>query len=260
MPFNETADYTIVKNKNKFGITDNKGNVISPLKYSYIAPLSPSGLAIYSNGQKYGYLDENGKVAIHAGFDAACNFVEDYAFVKLDKIWSLINKQGLPALNFVKLHPKHNPALKDTDSIAVFNESEISRDSRGNSLIVKDGSNGDRYFLESSANSNEKYLLINANNTDSEYGFIRFDRYYGPKYSIRKEHVNEAEYLVPLGSNLARYRLYRLYGIADQNGKLIFEPKFENIDYYKDNIYIIFYRHNLCYLRTDGSWIWKPQD
>ena len=78
----------------KCGFVDFAGNEIIPPVWSLAGNFS-SGLAPVSDkNKKWGYIDKNGKIVIPCQWEKAEDFNGDYAWVKDNKTWRLITKDG----------------------------------------------------------------------------------------------------------------------------------------------------------------------
>lgn len=73
-----------LKKEGKYGIIDNKGNVIFPYKYSDLGKFDDRGITYAENETgKYGYVDENDRVVIDFLYLRAHNFERNYAEVSM---------------------------------------------------------------------------------------------------------------------------------------------------------------------------------
>ncbi|MFN7707939.1 MAG: WG repeat-containing protein [Sphingobacteriia bacterium] len=85
----------------RWGAIDETGKMIIPLKYKKLGTQFRSGLTHFNDGQRFGYLDRQGRVVIPAQFPLALNFRGDRAPVLTytpngtDGLkWALINPKG----------------------------------------------------------------------------------------------------------------------------------------------------------------------
>jgi hypothetical protein len=91
-----------------FGFIDTLGNFLLDPTYdlwggaaAYYSPIFSDGLCVFKKEDKYGYMDRTGKVKIPAIYDAADEFSEGLAPVRLDTIVIFINTKGEQAFNLV---------------------------------------------------------------------------------------------------------------------------------------------------------------
>ena len=75
-------------------IINKQGKIIFSTSSGHIYGHFSDGLCCVHNGNKYGYIDQSGKVAIPYQFDEACNFKGGVARVKQNGQWGLINSTG----------------------------------------------------------------------------------------------------------------------------------------------------------------------
>ena len=83
----------VVSKDMKYGAVDEKGTVIVPLEYDFIADFS-EGLAHAKKGSKKGYLDTKGNIAIPFEYDMANPFENGKAKVQKMDQWFYIDTQG----------------------------------------------------------------------------------------------------------------------------------------------------------------------
>lgn len=83
--------YAKVMKNDRWGIIDNKGDVVCPLKYSHIGELS-NGMIIIYDGYRYGYFSKETNSVWPCIFDKACPFDGDTAKVVYQGKNRIINK------------------------------------------------------------------------------------------------------------------------------------------------------------------------
>ena len=91
-----------VKINDKWGCIDETGRVVIPCKYDYVYDFS-EGLAAVKLNEKYGYIDTTGRVVIPFKYDLANDFSDGLARVQLNEIFSYIDKTGrevIPCNNY----------------------------------------------------------------------------------------------------------------------------------------------------------------
>ena len=66
------------------------------------------GLAWFHSGNKSGYIDKTGQVAIPARFDRAYDFHDGLAMVKENRTWGFIDKTGQMVIEY-KTEPAPEP-------------------------------------------------------------------------------------------------------------------------------------------------------
>lgn len=84
----------IESKKDRFGLIDTLGKLLTPISYDKIFPFKEGKARIMVNG-KYGFIDENHLVAVQPIYDNALDFSEGFAAICLGKLWGFINKDGI---------------------------------------------------------------------------------------------------------------------------------------------------------------------
>lgn len=80
----------------KYGYINENGDFVIQAQYDGVGNFS-CGLALVQTGEKHYFIDTTGKMINSAGFDEARDFRNNYARVKKDNVWGLIDRSG----NFV---------------------------------------------------------------------------------------------------------------------------------------------------------------
>ena len=272
-PFSENL--SIVSNR-RFGLVNNNGEVVTPMKYNYIGRLTESGMAIYSRNSRYGFMDSKGAIVIEAAYDNVSEFSNGYAIVCKNNIYSVIDISGVPVQNLEKGERTENTFVGDSSLIAKesigksvkFTINELLDAIKTNSPILYDNVNNEKYFLKKVKSRTTGYILLNEVENDSINGTLTINNVkvdYKNKFSFTKyndfySNFECWDYLASIGEGVAKYRYDVLYGIADYDGKIIFKPKFDNISYYAKGIYKLKYQSQVCYLKKEGIWLWKPNE
>ena len=90
----------------EYGFIDKTGRVVIRDVHPYT--VFSEGLAQVSYGNKSGYIDKTGQVAIPARFDRAYDFHDDLAMVKENRTWGFIDKTGQMVIEY-KTEPAPEP-------------------------------------------------------------------------------------------------------------------------------------------------------
>ena len=88
------------------GFIDKAGQVV--IQPANGAASFSEGLAWFHSGNKSGYIDKTGQVAIPARFDRAYDFHDDLAMVKENRTWGFIDKTGQMVIEY-KTEPAPEP-------------------------------------------------------------------------------------------------------------------------------------------------------
>jgi hypothetical protein len=90
---NASAALALVKIGNKYGYINSSGNVAIQAQYDAADSFS-NGLAMVKIGDKYGYINSSGNVVIQPQFDWAGSFSNGLAVVKIGNQYGYINSSG----------------------------------------------------------------------------------------------------------------------------------------------------------------------
>lgn len=83
----------VVWKNEKYGVIQNNGKIILQPVFSQIETFS-EGLAAFRDGVSWGYLNKEGKVVVKPIFEQAKEFKNDLAAVKINGKWGFIDKTG----------------------------------------------------------------------------------------------------------------------------------------------------------------------
>lgn len=86
-------DMAVVKENNKYGVIDEKGNTILKPEYEFLDIAAPE-LLVFKNNDKYGYIDKKGKEVIPAQYDEVTSFFGNRAMAIKDDEIKVIDKKG----------------------------------------------------------------------------------------------------------------------------------------------------------------------
>lgn len=86
-------DMAVVKENDKYGIIDEKGNILLKSEYEFLEIAAPD-LLVFKNNDKYGYIDKKGKEVIPARYDEVTSFFGNRAMVIKDDEIKVIDKRG----------------------------------------------------------------------------------------------------------------------------------------------------------------------
>lgn len=103
IPFEDIGEYAdelmVVKKEEKFGYIDNEGKIKIPLKYT-IAENFNNGLAIVSTDKGFGVINKKGKRIIPLLYDEIL-IKDSYIYIKKDRKYGLYSKQGKEILPII---------------------------------------------------------------------------------------------------------------------------------------------------------------
>jgi len=102
-----------INGQKQYGYIDVDGNIVMPFgTYDYASSFY-CGLAVVKQGDKYGFIDHSGQMAIAAEWDGAGKFLNGYACVVKDGKYGCIDTSG----NIV-IEPQYDGAFAFQDSLA----------------------------------------------------------------------------------------------------------------------------------------------
>ena len=93
----EGVDYTSFSENDKWGYKDKNGKIVIPAKYDFAYNFSEGLAAVEING-KYGFINHKGDMVIQPKYDSTYKFYKGFATVKVNDRYGLINKAGKTVL------------------------------------------------------------------------------------------------------------------------------------------------------------------
>lgn len=238
----------------KWGLIDNEGNLITPLKYDYIAPYNGLDVMFYyknenpDGGYEYcGLMDRKGRIITEPVFEGRENYIisEGYVWLKKDGYWGMLNPfTGEVIIDFNYLYGKDRWSSEDRWISPYVSEGYVNL---GNLLL--DISNKDvipftGYTIMSNVKCNSMILYDRAS-AISHY-----------IYNIKgRKAVFNAKWVSPFGKCLYVFSVNgdaspcenfvegKDFGVVDYNGEVLIEPKNYNAFVYDyDNDWILAYK------------------
>lgn len=83
----------LVKNSNKYGLIDQQGKIVIECIYDCIQDLGEDQNAV-KQGELWGIIDNKGKIIIECKCDSVGKFKDSVACVRINKLWGLVDKGG----------------------------------------------------------------------------------------------------------------------------------------------------------------------
>ena len=250
-------DLVPVKSGDKWGYMNTAGELaINPQFES--AGRFFEGLASVKMNGKYGYIDNTGNFVINAQWDYAGAFEDGLAIVgngKEDSKYGYIDKTG----NYI-VNPQFSYAKDFSDGLAVVK----SNDKYG--YIGKDG----KYVI----NPQYEYARDFKNgmavvSVDYKYGFIDFSGkiVITPQYDsiYPKIKLDSDDYSYDLqpktgeeGNYLIPVKLNEKWGFIDNTGKTIINPQFESLTYFHNGVAMVTLDGKFGFINEDGKYTTNP--
>jgi len=202
----------------RWGVIDQIGNVIIPLKYEEPIAFS-NGMAAVKLDDKYGYFDDAGNEIIPCKYDTAFHFSEKYAIVKLDGKWGIVDKTGQEIA----------PCKYDAFWLTVPDyEFEIN----SQNIIIKkaDETNSQKGSIFSHENLPEILTVIEAL---PENLFVYFMDTFHENYHTLK---NSNAFYVRFIDGLTGVKSAGKWGYIDETGKEVIPCQYDEISQFTDGV------------------------
>ncbi len=200
--------------------------------YSFIGPLI-NGRAIVKKDEKFNYINEKGKLIANDWYDEAENFHDNFAVVKVNKLYYKIDYDGdRLSQAYHDLRYLNHGLYKMSDSL--------------NSYIINNN-NDTLVWLNSKLNiqlDNEVGIF----NIAGKKGLINAysDFVISPKYS-------DLHYL---GNGKYKYKVNAFTTVFDVHGNRIVNIPAENIEAISADLFKIETGNRIGYLKRNGEWLW----
>ncbi len=204
---------------------------------SYEVNMFNDGLVPFRSGEKYGYLDINGDIAINPQFDSVSDFSEGLACIGVkngdDMKYGYIDTSG----NYI-VDAQYDDALDFVDSIALVRSGDYVGviDKEGNyvmnpqydSFDIKYIGNG--MFLIADGNGDYANLTDMSGNKISETRFDSDYLYYvNSNTSVRELKMSDSD-LIPLETVSGKYCY------IDSKGKTVIDAQFDSANYFHEGL------------------------
>lgn len=229
--------FALLHDKKRFGFADSNGKVIIVPKYKQARSFS-GGLAAVSIKGKWTFIDEKGNVAMDTAFGRVGDFTNGYSCVSTGGRQSFIDQSGRILMPMSKLR------------IQPFTSSGYA--------IVQEGSK--KYFIDASGKNimNKKFDDVMEMgpfacvNEKGRWGIMSHTGL--TSVSCKYDQVGG------LYEGFTSVKKNCFTGVCSSNGKFFIEPVYDLVDYKFKGVFRVESNEKIGYIRSDGSWIWKPQD
>jgi hypothetical protein len=243
----ETTPLYPIRQNNKNGYINRKGEIIIPAQFDFTLPFS-EGLAIVCiSHEKCGYIDETGKFVINPQFKMAFRFSEGLAAVITENRLGYIDKTGNYVINpqFETFGPGGEGAIFSTFSeglAAVLFGEKFGFVDKSGKIVINPQFEIAMPFLDGLA----------AIKTGNKWGFI--DK--GGKIIINPQ-FEEAQ---PFVNGLAAVRVGKQYGYIDKTGKIVINPQFDWANPFSDEGFAaVALNEKMGLIDKDGKYVVNPQ-
>lgn len=194
-----------------------------------------NGSYISVKGGSWGFLDQNGKLAIPAIYNRVRQFKQGRAIVLKDKKWGIIDKQNKTVVGF------------DFDEIEILGNSNDSFYrlliySGKSGLIDRQGKVYCEKCFDETGKLSEGLLKFRLN---GKWGFA----------NSKGEIVIEAVYNAAsdFSEGLAAVKVGRIWGYIDKNGVMLIEPRFNKCGSFKEGFAWVILRAKTGYIDKSGN-------
>lgn len=188
---------------NKWGFVDNTGKIVISAQFDFAGDFADGKCFVKNKDGKYGYIDSSGKIVINYQFDSARNFKNNFAVVTLKDKTGVIDQQGKYVIN-----PQFDDMYADGDLFAIEQDSKWG-------WCDKDGK-----------------IVIN------------------PQFDDTMPFNNE---------DLAAVKSGKLSGYINKEGKIIINPQFDSAYPFNNNLAIVNSGDKIGFIDPAGKYLVNPQ-
>ena len=186
---------------------------------------------------KIGYLNTKGEKVIGAQFNMGLDFYDDYANVIKDSLYGYVSKDG-----------KETYFKNYTDVFFYYGNTGIAKKNGRYGLINRKGDSLTEFKYTMVSNFGFNHFKCQTENKKSHlldsYGKIIFNK---DQYFYIQSHYFEKDSIIIFQETIGRKKLD---GLVSIDGKVILEPKYENIFFINDSeLYIVQNEKKYCFSR-----------
>ena len=228
-------------------------------------------------GDKWGYIDKEGKYAINPQFDEAMLLSSALALVKVDDKYGYISEDGKYVIN-----PMYKEATNFNDGLAcvvVENGFPSYINKKGEVLFTLNSVERSRAFHEGFAavlikgkwgfiNTEGKIVIQPQFEGVSNFGdgfavfltTVKEEKLYG-YINVKGEIVINAQFsnATSFNESLARIQLNEKFGFIDTEGKMVINPQFDAVSGFNEGLAIIRQGENYGFIDRSGLIVINPQ-
>ncbi len=229
------------------------------------------------SGEKWGYIDKEGKYVVNPQFDNAMLFSEGIACVEVDNKFGYISEDGKYLIN-----PIYKDATYFSEGLAgvvIENGYPSYIDKKGEIKFTMNNAERCRVFSEGLAAVliKNKWGFINSSGeiviqpqyefvSDFSNGLAVFSQ--KVKNEVLKGYINTKGEIVinaqfknayDFNNDLALINMNEKWGFINTEGKIIINPQFENADFFAEDLCVIKQGDNYGFIDKTGKIIINPQ-
>ena len=222
---------------------NNKGEIKFSLQNAETVKIFTEGLAAFSiidsSGEKWGFVNKEGKVAINPQFKKCGRFSEGKCAVENNEgKWGFIDKEGKIIINYQ--FTKTGERFINSKSVVYLEDKAGVIDESGKFLINPQ--------FSSVSNDGENYLI----EQDEKWGWC--DK--NGKIIINPQFSKAFPFL---GNKLAAVQSGKSWGYIDVDGKIIINPQFDIAYPYNGNLALVLSSGKVGFINAEGKYLVNPQ-
>lgn len=192
----------------KWGFVNNEGKVVITPQFKNVNRFSENKCAVENENNKWGFINKNAEIIINYQFDGiAEKFINGTAAVYLDKKVGIINEKGKFIIN-----PQFNYMCNDGENYLILSENLWGWCDKDGKIFINP------QFDQALPFGGSELAAVKSNKT---WGYIDING----KYAINPQFDNA----LPFISKLAPVKSGNKYGFIDINGKYVINPQFDDI-------------------------------
>jgi hypothetical protein len=236
----------------RYFVDRNGKEVYGPFLQNNAKDFNEGLAAVYvESKRKWGYIDTSGKIVIQPIYDAVDSFSEGLACAKVKGKWGYIDKTG----KFVITPRFKMIAHPFSEGFASFQEgTPKDLDNVKFGVIDKTGKvvvKPTFEFIEEFHNG-----IVLAKNSKGVLGFINKQGKYVITLKQKFAFGGFNSGLLAVG---VPHELEWKYGFVNSKGEMVLKPQFDEVVPFDNNgIAMVRIGKKVGYIRTDGSYLWKP--
>ncbi|MDF1696315.1 MAG: WG repeat-containing protein [Saprospiraceae bacterium] len=266
-----TEGIAVVQDLNgHFHLLEKNGQPITDsLHYNEVKNFS-EGMAVYSDGLNFGFLNQKGKIAIEAEYSYATAFTNGMSIVQKNGKFGIINQKNdkVIPIEYDKLWSPSNGLLRykkegnfgyiDLNSKQrVLKSYTSATDFQGSKAIVHDGNN---YFLVDKNGSSEQlpYSFIDVGgegkwmySANNKFGFLNND---GSVLTLP-----QYDLLMRYREGRAGYSINDIWGYLDDNGKIVIPAQFPLVWDFVNGYARMISQYGFGFIDLNGRQILEPR-
>ena len=232
--FTKYNEYSIIN----WGLIDNFGNKLLPLKYRAIADKIVDGLLEIRSNSKIGYVDITGHLLLEPTYKSVSDFVDGYAIVSKTFLYydyelgrdCKQSKYGVINSCFTELIPCVFGSIEYETETGLFKTNVGYKTPDGRYIAENDG---EEIYVDN------KYKYCKPFNDSCAIAVSVYDKHV--KYGLIDKKSNDIlppifSYLKLLDNGLYKFKINDLYGLVNSNGNIVLPNRYNGIGKFEDDL------------------------